>query len=160
VQANHGRRDQLTVRGVPVGAHLRHDLLIPRERGSIIGIIATDLPILPHQLRRVARRGALGIGRGGTYGGNGSGDLFLAISTANPMELPGKAPTLWQLQALDDDRFDPVYLAVIDAIEEAVLNALLAAEDTPTFKPPGKVVRALRAAELVDVLRRYGRVAG
>ena len=160
VQANHGRRDQLTVRGVPVGAHLRHDLLIPRERGSIIGIIATDLPILPHQLRRVARRGALGIGRGGTYGGNGSGDLFLAISTANPMELPGKAPTLWHLQALDDDRFDPVYLAVIDAVEEAVLNALLAAEDTPTFKPPGKVVRALRAGELMDLLRRFGRVAG
>jgi D-aminopeptidase len=160
VQANHGRRDQFTVRGVPVGAHLRHDLLFPRERGSIIGVIATDLPILPHQLRRVARRGALGIGRGGTYGGNGSGDLFLAISTANPMELPGKAPALWALRALDDDRFDPVYLAVIDAVEEAVLNAMLAAEDTPSFKPPGRTVRALRAAELVEVLRRFGRVAG
>jgi D-aminopeptidase len=108
----------------------------------------------------VARRGALGIGRGGTYGGNGSGDLFLAISTANPMELPGRGPALWQLQALDDDRFDPVYLAVIDAVEEAVLNALLAADDTPTFKPPGKMVRALKAAELVEVLGRFGRVVG
>ncbi|MGE3650096.1 MAG: P1 family peptidase [Reyranellaceae bacterium] len=160
VQANHGMRDQLTVRGVPVGRHLRHDLLRQRERGSIIGVIATDLPILPHQLSRLARRGALGIGRTGAIGENGSGDLFLAISTANPMALPNHAPAVWRLQALDDGRLNAVYAAAIDAVEEAILNALLAAEDTPTFRPPGRTVRALRAGELVEVLRRYGRVAG
>ena len=160
VQANHGMRDQLMVRGVPVGRHLRHDLLRQRERGSIIGVIATDLPMLPHQLSRLARRGALGIGRTGAIGENGSGDIFLAISTANPLELPNRAPAVWRMEALDDARFNAVYAAAIDAVEEAILNAMLAAEDTPTFRPAAKVVRALRAEELVELLRRFGRVTG
>ena len=157
VQANHARRDQLTVLGVPVGRHLGNDLLRSREQGSIIVVLATDLPMLPHQLRRFAKRAAIGIGRGGAYGGNSSGDIFLAFSTANPLALPGRAPPIWQLEALDDDSFDPVYEAAVDSTEEAVLNALLAAEDTPTLKPPGKVARALDAGALLDVLRRYNR---
>jgi D-aminopeptidase len=158
VQANHGRRDWFTVLGVPVGQHLREDLLRPREVGSIIVVLATDLPMLPHQLRRLAKRAALGMGRGGTIGGNSSGDIFLAFSTANPLLLPNHAPPVWQIEALDDNLFDAVYEAAIDGTEEAVLNAMLAAEDMQTLKPPGKTAKAIDAAALQAVLRRYGRI--
>src|SRR5690606_19222637 len=84
VQANHGRRDWLTVLGAPVGRHLRQDRLFDAEQGSIIVVIGTDIPMLPHQLTRLAQRASIGIGRHGTPGGNNSGDIFLAFSTANP----------------------------------------------------------------------------
>jgi D-aminopeptidase len=159
VQANHGRRDWFTVLGVPVGQHLREDLLRPRDVGSIIVVLATDLPMLPHQLRRLAKRAALGIGRGGTIGGNSSGDIFLAFSTANPLALPNHAPALWQIEALDDNLFDAVYEAAIDSTEEAVLNAMLGAEDMQTLKPPGRTAKAIDAGALQAVLRRYGRMS-
>ncbi len=160
VQANHGRRDWLTVLGVPVGRHLMQDRLFAgHEQGSIIVILATDLPMAPHQLRRLAKRAALGIARGGTPGGNNSGDLFLAFSTANPIDLPQLSPPLLQMDFVNDEQFDPIYLAAVDAVEEAVVNALLAAEDTPTFRPSGKVCRALPHAALLDVMKRFGRAA-
>jgi D-aminopeptidase len=152
VQANHGLRDWLTVLGVPVGRALTQDQLFDQEQGSIIVIIATDLPMLPNQLQRVARRAALGIGRGGTPGGNNSGDIFLAFSVANPIELPQLGAPSWRLEAINDEHFDAIYLAVVQAVEEAVVNALVAAETTPTFRPPGGVARAIDTAALTALV--------
>ncbi|MEZ5773554.1 MAG: P1 family peptidase [Hyphomicrobiaceae bacterium] len=158
VQANHGRREWLTVLGVPVGRHLKDDIIREtKEEGSIIVLIGTDLPILPHQLRRIAKRASIGIGRGGTPGGNSSGDIFLAFSVANPMPLAEHAGPRLQFEAINDDIFDPIYMAAIEAVEEAVINAMVAAEDTPTLKPPGKICRAIPHDGLVAVMKRYGR---
>ena len=159
VQANHGRRDWLTVLGVPVGKHLKGDRTREGgpELGSIIVIVATDLPFHPLQLRRLAKRAAIGIGRGGTVGGNSSGDIFLALSTANPVELPQKGANDWTFTALNDELLDPVFEATVQSIEEAVINAMLAAEDTPMFRPPGRVVRAIDHEALLEVMRNYGR---
>jgi D-aminopeptidase len=148
VQANHGLREWLTVLGVPVGRHLPEGRLFSQEQGSIIVVIATDLPMLPHQLTRLAKRAALGIGRGGTPGGNNSGDIFLAFSVANPIELPQHGAPAWRLEAINDEHFDPIYLAVVQAIEEAVVNALVAAETTPGFRPAGVVAHAIDHAAL------------
>jgi D-aminopeptidase len=160
VQANHGRRQWLTILGVPVGRFFAEDRLsLRREQGSIIVILATDLPMAPHQLRRLAKRGALGIGRGGTPGGNNSGDIFLAFSTANPGEMPQLSPAVMTIECVNDEELDPIYLAAVEAIEEAVVNALIAAEDTPTFRPPGKTCRALPHGPLLEIMRRFGRMA-
>ena len=132
VQANHGRREWLTVCGVTVGrgqAAAGQDATGGAETGSIIVILATDAPLLPHQLSRVARRGALGIGRGGTIGGNGSGDLFLAFSTANAGPMPMDAPSHLRLEMLNDEHLDPLYEAAVQCVEESVLNAMVAASD-------------------------------
>ncbi|UVC08014.1 P1 family peptidase [Rhizobium sp. TH2] len=131
VQANHGQRDWLTIAGVPVGKHMQDGTPQSQmlERGSIIVVIATDLPMMPHQLKRLARRATIGIGRNGTPGGNNSGDIFLAFSTANahPM-LYGSGGHL-AVEMVNDELLDPVYLATVDCVEEAVVNAMLAAED-------------------------------
>lgn len=158
VQANHGHREGLTVLGVPVGQHLRDDLVRSREQGSIIVVIATDLPLLPHQLRRLAKRGAIGIGRGGTSGGNSSGDIFLAFSVANPMRLPQFSDAVWSLSALNDEHVDAVYEAAVQGIEEAVINAMVAARDLVALKPAGVVVRGIDHAALRETMRRYGRL--
>lgn len=158
VQANHGRRPWFTVLGVPVGRELPEGSFRSADQGSIIVVIATDLPLLPHQLDRVARRAALGLARGGTPGGNSSGDIFLAFSTANPMPMPELAPPSWRLDALADDGLDPVYLAVVEAVEEAILNALLAARPLVALKPAGHLVPALDGERLRTVLRRAGRL--
>jgi len=127
VQANHGLRPWLTVCGVPVGERLPGVRLRGSERGSIIAVVATDAPLIPTQLERLARRAGIGIGRGGTPSGNNSGDIFLAFSTANaPGPLP--EPPILHLTALSNDRLDPLFLAVVEAVDEAVLNAMLAAE--------------------------------
>ena len=160
VQANHGIRDWLTVLGVPVGRHLRDDLLFGMERGSIVVIIGADIPMLPNQLRRVAERATIGIGRNGTPGGNNSGDIFLAFSVANPMTRREMMKPGRSMGYVSDHVFDPIYLAVVEATEEAVINAMLAADDVPTLKPPGKICRALPHDVLLDVMRRYGRVSG
>jgi D-aminopeptidase len=159
VQSNHGVRDVFTVLGVPVGLHMPLTEGEQRELGSIIVIIATDAPLLPHQLQRVARRAALGIGRGGTYGGNSSGDIFLAFSTANTRPLPIFAPDHLQMTHLNDGACDPVYQAVVDATEEAILNSMLAAESVPEFRPGGRVCPALDASELLRVMAQYGRAS-
>lgn len=143
VQANHGARDLLEISGVPVGKMLRDDLVFEREQGSIIVVIATDAPFLPHQLNRIARRGSIGIGRNGTTGGHYSGDIFLAFSTANPQENTWNALGMQSLNALTDTHLDPFYAATVQATEEAVVNAMVAAQDRMSVKPPGKPVRAI-----------------
>ncbi|WP_404977885.1 P1 family peptidase [Agrobacterium sp. SORGH_AS_0440] len=130
VQANHGQRDWLTISGLPVGKLLQQENPGLSERGSIIVVIATDLPLAPHQLRKLARRGAIGIGRNGTVGGNSSGDIFLAFSTANPHPMRHKAGPLLSIDMVNDDVLDPVYQAVVQSVEEAVINAMVAAETT------------------------------
>jgi D-aminopeptidase len=157
VQANHGVRRWLTVLGVAVGQHLCNDQVYSRDTGSIIVIIGTDLPLMPTQLQRVARRAAIGIGRGGTPGGNNSGDIFLAFSVANPLSLPQTGPHEWALATLNDELLDDVFEATVQSIEEAVINAMVAAEDTASVKPSGKIVRAIDHAGLLDVMHRYGR---
>lgn len=122
------------------------------ERGSIVCILATDLPLLPKQLERLARRATIGIGRSGTPGGNNSGDMFIAFSTANPMGLPQLSGPWRQMTSLNDERIDPVYLAAIEAIEEAVLNAMLQAEDMITARPAGTLCRTIDPQQLLHAL--------
>lgn len=158
VQANHGSRPWLSVLGVPVGRHLTGDVVgCDAELGSVIAIIATDAPLLPHQLERLARRGAIGIGRGGSPGGNGSGDIFLAFSVANVAELPQVSSARLTMEHVNDEQLDVLYLGCVEAIEESIINALVAARDMTTLRPAGQVCRAIDHQRLVEVMRRYGR---
>ena len=148
VQANHGLRPQLSIIGVPVGEHMPEGRLIDRETGSIIVVVATDAPLSGLSLRAVAKRAAIGIGRNGTPGGNSSGDIFLAFSTANPQTMPEVSGPLQDYTQLNGSFMDPVYLATVEAVEEAVVNALVAGQDVPTVKPPGQVCRAIDTERL------------
>ncbi|MAC79573.1 MAG: aminopeptidase [Rhodobacteraceae bacterium] len=154
VQANHGLRPWLTVAGHRVGEVMTEDRIIDMvtERGSIIVILATDLPLSPGQLERLARRASIGIGRAGTPGGNNSGDIFLAFSTGNEMALPQLSGPWRQMACLNDDLLDPVYLAAVEAVDEAVLNALCAAEDVALARPARGVCRAMDTDRLMDLL--------
>ncbi len=158
VQANHGQRDWLTVLGVPVGRELRNDLRRERETGSIIVVVATDAPLSPLSLQHIARRASIGIGRHGTPGGNNSGDIFLAFSTANAGPMPQLQGAIQDMRQLNQEMLDPLYLAAVESVEEAVLNALLAAETTPTLRPPGRNCSAIDAVRLTEILARHGRV--
>jgi D-aminopeptidase len=153
VQANYGRRSRFRVDGIPVGELIGDRIATPEphdEWGSISGIVATDAPLLPHQCDRLAQRVGLGVARVGGTAAPTSGDLFLAFSTGNDRlaeqeeELP--------LRMLSDGGIGPLYDAVIDATEEAILNAMLAAE-TMTGRD-GRTVYALDPALLAEVLRR------
>jgi D-aminopeptidase len=158
VQANHGRLAQLQVAGVLVGRLLggKGVWSSSRETGSIIVVVVTDAPLLPHQLGRVARRAGLGVGRLGAVGGNSSGDLFLALSTAEPAPAaPPQPQGLQSLRCLTDPLLDPIYQTVIEATEEAVLDAMLLAEPAPTFRPAGGTVPALDGEQLVELLRDH-----
>lgn len=157
VQANFGRREQLTVLGVPVGAHIARDKLRGRDSGSIIAVVATDAPLLPHQLRRVARRVTLGLARTGTAGGHSSGDIFLAFSTANAAALTPGTNALQQADFLADAQIDPLFVATVEAVEEAVIDAMVANE-TMTGRD-GATSIALPHDELLSLMRRYGRLA-
>jgi D-aminopeptidase len=154
VQANHGLRPWLTVAGQPVGAQMMEDRIpdMKTERGSIIVILATDLPLSPSQLERLARRASIGIGRSGSPGGNNSGDIFLAFSTANEMPLPQLSGTWREMRTLNDERLDPVYLAAVEAVDESILNALCAAQDVPFARPASGVCRALNTERLAEVM--------
>jgi D-aminopeptidase len=160
VQANHGQRDWLTVCGVPVGKHIKDNTPQSQlqERGSIIVVIATDLPLATHQLKRLARRAAIGIGRNGTPGGNNSGDIFLAFSTANPQLMAHRAPLMLGLGMVNDEYLDPIYQAAVESVEEAVVNAMLAAEDSGGTPHDRFRIDAIRHDELVAVMQRYGRL--
>ncbi len=161
VQANFGRRYQLTVAGVPVGQHLTEDAPFTNgenplaEQGSLIVVLATDAPLLPHQLRRVAKRATLGMARTGSLGGNGSGDIFLAFSTANPGAAHGGEDGLSTIRALSNDKIDPLFAASVYATEEAILNAMVSAE-TMTGRD-GITVKALPHDRLRELLKKYGR---
>ncbi|HEV2362824.1 MAG TPA: P1 family peptidase [Caulobacteraceae bacterium] len=158
VQANFGVREQLTIAGVPVGEALkdwRPEARAGAETGSVIAVIATDAPLIPHQLGRLARRVALGIGRGGAISGHGSGDIFLAFSTANREALEA-ADHLAAAQFIPDVALNPFFAATIEATDEAVLNALVANE-TMTGRD-GHVVHALPHQDVRALLRRAGRI--
>ena len=152
VQANFGRRDQLTIAGVPVGRMLNPPAE-EDERGSIIGILATDAPLLPHQLKRLARRMGLGIGRSGAISGHGSGDIFMAFSTANAGAHHHEA-RLADAHFIPDARLDRMFEAVIQAVDEAILNALFANE-TMTGRD-GVTVPALDHNEAMACLEKAG----
>ena len=175
VQCNYGGRARFAVAGVPVGQEIP-DLLpcyapLPDggfagqphcgsggedlgDRGSIIVVIATDAPLLPHQLKRVVKRAALGIGRMGGLGGNSSGDIFIAFSTAN--NGADRADSLVAWQAIPNEQINPVFEATVDATSEAILNAMLGAE-TMTGAD-GRRIHALPHDRLLAALRKYGRV--
>jgi D-aminopeptidase len=153
VQANYGRRDRFRVDGVPVGKLIGE--LIPEptggdESGSIIGIVATDAPLLPHQCNRLAQRTGLGVGRMGGTAAHSSGDLFFAFATGN-RDLASEG--VIDLEMLSDLEITPFYDAVIESTEEAILNAMLAAE-TMTGRD-GNTVHALEPELLVEVLRQF-----
>ena len=150
VQANHGRRPRLVIDGVPVGRELGADVVplagSPEGAGSIIVVVATDAPLLPHQCDRVAQRAALGIGRTGGAGENSSGDIVFCFTTA-PRDGPHLA----------NEQLDELFYATIEATEAAILNALLHA--TTTTGRDGRVAHALPQDRLDEVMRRYGRGA-
>jgi L-aminopeptidase/D-esterase-like protein len=143
VQANHGIRPWLTILGKPVGQLMPEGAFYGAEMGSIIVIVATDAPLSGLALRQLAKRAAIGIGRGGTPGGNNSGDIFLAFSTANPGPMPQFAPAVTTRSELNIDLLDNLYLGAVQSIEEAVVNAMVAGEEVATVKPAGLVCPAL-----------------
>ena len=161
VQANYGSRSDLTVAGVPVGEEIA-DLtpkitfgMPDRETGSIIVVVATDAPLLPNQLKRLARRVPIGIAKVGGYGGNGSGDIFIAFSTANPGA--ANREKIQQLTMLPNDQMNPLFHATAEATEEAILNALVAAKTMTGFN--GNTVYALPHDRLQELLKKYNRYA-
>jgi L-aminopeptidase/D-esterase-like protein len=154
VQANFGLRRQLRIAGVPVGREITEDTFRRKEEGSIIILVATDAPLLPHQLKRLARRASLGLARTGSTSGNGSGDLFLAFSTANPEA--AKKDGVISLRMLPHERMDPLFSATVQATEEAIINALVAAT-TMTGRDDHKVI-ALPHDRLRAILKKYSRL--
>ena len=165
VQSNFGSRKDLNILGVPVGKHWSENAVFSeitgRETGSIIVIIGTDLPLLPIQLRRIAKRAAIGIGRTGTPGGNYSGDIFLAFSIANEIELPSmvaEQPVKYALNYINDHYFDDIYGAAVQAVEEAIINAMIAAESMTTIKPAGFTVEAIDHNRLRAFMKQYNRL--
>ena len=160
VQANHGQRRQLLIAGVPVGQEMPPDadraaLEAARgELGSIIIVIATDAPLLPHQLKRVARRATMGLARTGSTSGNGSGDIFIAFSTANPDAF--KASGLATLEMVSNEQIGPLFEATVYATEEAIVNALVAA-DTMVGADNHRV-EGLPHERLREILKKYNRL--
>lgn len=154
VQCNCGRKPDLLIAGIPVGAEIAGKGAREDDAGSILIVVATDAPLVGHQLKRLARRASLGLARTGSRSGNGSGDLFLAFSTANP----GAArPTgIVSLTMLPNDRMNPLFGATVEATEEAIVNAMVAAETMTGVN--GRTVKALPHDELRRVLKKYGRL--
>ena len=171
VQANYGSRQLFSVAGVPVGKEITDLLptqgkesakLLPFERkigdegqGSIIVVVATDAPLLPHQLKRLVKRVSLGVGNTGGRGENSSGDIFIAFSTANVAEI-GKDDGISSLTMLPNERINPLFWATAQATEEAILNALVAAETMKGLN--GNTVYALPHDRLQTVLKKYNRL--
>jgi D-aminopeptidase len=154
VQCNYGQRDQLRIAGVPVGREIPGPKVWDDDVGSIIVVVATDAPLIPTQLKRVAKRVTLGLGRDGSYSGDGSGDIFVAFSTANLRAASSHG--LRQLTMLPNDQINPVFLATVQATEEAVINALVAAETMTGVN--GHTVVALPHDRLREVLQKYNRL--
>lgn len=160
VQANYGWREILQVAGVPVGREMpvarTADVRPPMqdEMGSIIVVIATDAPLLPHQLKRLATRAGLGIARVGGMASNGSGDIFIAFSTANGNEL--RASSDLSARMLGNEHITPVFTGAVLATEEAIVNALVAAETMTGWR--GTTIEAIDHGELQDALRKYNRL--
>ena len=155
VQCNCGRKTDLLIAGVPVGREIAGKGTRDEDSGSIIIVVATDAPLLPHQLKRLARRATMGLARTGSSSGNGSGDIFIAFSTANPGAAATKGtvtPTM-----LPNDRMNPLFSATVQAVEEAIVNAMVGAETMTGAN--GVTVRALPHDELQKALKKYNRLA-
>jgi L-aminopeptidase/D-esterase-like protein len=171
VQCNCGRRPQLTIAGAPVGKEIPQgapyaEVTPPSmpsgalpggetqgDVGSIIIVVATDAPLLPHQLKRLARRAALGLARTGSVSGNGSGDIFLAFSTANPHA--DKEPGPNTVKVVSNERISPLFSATVEATEEAIVNAMVGAKTMTGID--GHTVIALPHDQLQQVLKKYNR---
>ena len=151
VQANHGIRPWFNVLGKPVGHLMPDGTFRAQEMGSVIVVIGTDAPLSGLSLRQLAKRAAIGIGRNGTPGGNSSGDIFLAFSTANAGPMPSRAFPIATQSALIGEVMDPLYLATVEAVEEAVVNAIVAGEDVPTVKPAGLICHGIDTAHLARI---------
>jgi L-aminopeptidase/D-esterase-like protein len=160
VQCNYGTRQNLRIAGIAVGREIESEdpyAWVPSdlaERGSIIVVVATNAPLMPHQLKRVARRVSLGLGRNGSIAGNGSGDIFIAFSTANPGA--SDVDHVVDLKMVPNGSMDPLFEATVQATEEAVVNAMVAAQDMTGVD--GHHVRALPHDQLRAVLARYNRL--
>ena len=154
-QCNYGRQGELRIAGIPVGRELPPGVERKQDQGSIIVVVATDAPLLPHQLKRLARRVPLGLGRLGSYSGNGSGDIFLAFSTANSGARDREGAR--QVAMLPNNAMDPLFLATVQCVEEAVINAMIAAETMTGMND--FTVRAIPQHELREVLKKYNRLA-
>jgi L-aminopeptidase/D-esterase-like protein len=164
VQANFGSKKNLTIAGVPVGIELKDTLNYiinapPRSRrqegdGSIIVIVATDAPLLPHQLKRIAHRITIGMGLVGGRGSNGSGDIYLAFSTAN--ENAFSRDTATTVETLSNDTITPLFEATVQAVEEAIINAMVAAETMEGIN--GNTAYGLPHDLLIEILKKYKRI--
>ena len=154
VQCNYGWRSQLRIAGVPVGREITEQTVRNDDIGSIIIVIATDAPLIPTQLKRLARRASLGLGRDGSFSGDGSGDIFIAFSSANPGVAGAKG--VHDLKMLANEQLNPLFLATVQATEEAVVNAMVAAETMTGIN--GKTVIALPHDRLREVLKKYNRL--
>ncbi|MHA2364538.1 MAG: DmpA family aminopeptidase [Candidatus Hodarchaeales archaeon] len=161
VQANYGNREDLNIARVPVGK-LVPDLM-PKikgsghntmETGSIIVIVATDVPLLPHQLKRIARRVPIGIGRVGGYGGNSSGDIFLSFSTSN--EIVSDAKSISDVRMLSNNLIDGLFLATVQATEEAIINALISAETMTGIN--NNIVYALPHEKILEIFEKTTKI--
>jgi D-aminopeptidase len=159
VQANYGGRRWLKIAGAPVGREITD--LMPEERkddqdtGSIIVVVATDAPLLPHQLKRIVRRVPIGVGNVGGFGGNSSGDIFLAFSTANTAEA-SKFDGVAKVEMLPNERIDRLFDATIQATEEAIVNAMVAARTMTGYN--GNTGHAIPHDRLRDALKKYNRL--
>jgi L-aminopeptidase/D-esterase-like protein len=168
VQCNCGRRPQLTIAGVPVGKEIPQGVPYAGVKspfpsppgsetqgdvGSIIIVVATDAPLLPHQLKRLARRAALGLARTGSTSGNGSGDIFIAFSTANPHADAEPGPNT--VKVVSNERISPLFSATVEATEEAIVNAMVGARTMTGID--GHTVIALPHEKLTEVLKKYQR---
>ena len=157
VQSNFGKLEELRIDGAPVGRILARERgeidRRPGVAGSIIGVAATDAPLLPHQLNRLAKRMALGIGRVGSHAAHGSGEIMLAFSTANKAPRHPRTRThTYNVKVLDDVAMNPLYEAIIDATEEAILNSLLGAQEM--VGQNGRRARAIPVERVRELLRR------
>ena len=169
VQANYGARSQLTIAGVPVGKELADTLNVKiydqpsaetrlnnewMEQGSIIVVVATDAPLLPHQLKRIAQRVPLGIGKVGGIGGNGSGDIFIAFSTANKNSFSREKETTAEM--FSNDQMGALFTATIQATEEAIINALVAGTTMKGIND--NTVYGLPHETVIKILKKYNRI--
>ena len=162
VQCNCSRRPLLRIAGAPVGQEIaqgvpyaRNGMGADRDVGSIIIVVATDAPLLPQQLKRLARRASLGLARTGSISGNGSGDLFIAFSTAN--RDAGRTSGLVNVSMLPNDEMEGLFEATVEATEESIVNAMAGAETMTGFQ--GHTVIALPHDQLRQALQKYNRLA-
>jgi L-aminopeptidase/D-esterase-like protein len=160
VQANCGLRHQLMISGAPIGRELERQAGsspdVRWETGSIIVVLSTDAPLLPHQANRLAKRAAMGLARTGSSAGNGSGDLFVAFSTASVS--PGDDHAVLPVLMIRNESLDPLFEAAVEATEEAIINSLFAAEAMTGLE--GRHVNALPLDEVRVLLERYGHWGG